>query len=83
MSVDTEGSAEPQSIKQEASVCAYQLFTTQKSQVSGICPIKDKEQDVFTSSVCQNIGHTPKSGVTCLCLSAQFMGSLCDSIKTV
>lgn len=29
MSADTDGSAELYSIKQEASVCAYQLFTTQ------------------------------------------------------
>lgn len=54
MSSDTEGSAEPHSIKQEASVCAYQLFITQNHRflASALSKIRSK---TFSQNLCVRI----------------------------
>lgn len=82
MSADTEGTAEPYSIKQEASVYAYQLFTTQNHRflASALSKIRSK---MFSQHLCVRILDILQNLEWLVCVWAQFMGSLCDSIKTV
>lgn len=54
MSADTEGSAEPYSIKQEASVCAYQLFTTQNHRFLAFALSKIRSK-MFSQHLCVRI----------------------------